>query len=99
MYLTSPARRSGASIRRVDPFRDAAVPFYRLASTAVYVPRHPQGTTERVYRQRPMRGQLLDAIEEGLEELRRDVEPERAREIRELEQLVAGLEHAVEDDE
>lgn len=44
-----------------------------------------------------MRGQLIDVIENRLDDLQREAAPEQAREIRELQQLLVGLQDVIGD--
>lgn len=44
-----------------------------------------------------MRGQLIDVIEDRLDDLQHEAGPEQAREIRELQQLLVGLQDVIED--
>jgi len=46
-----------------------------------------------------MSEKLIDSVFERLEELRRDVGEEQSKEIREVQQLVVGVEESVETDE
>lgn len=44
-----------------------------------------------------MRGQLIDAIGDRLDDLQHEATTEQAREIRELQQLLVGLQDVIED--
>ena len=46
-----------------------------------------------------MSDELIDSVYERLEELRRDVDEEQSKEIREVQQLVVGLQETVDPDE
>ena len=46
-----------------------------------------------------MSDELIDSVYERLEELRRDVGEEQSKEIREVQQLVIGVQENVEPDE
>ena len=46
-----------------------------------------------------MSDELIDSVYERLEELRRDVGEEQSKEIREVQQLVIGVQESVEPDE
>ena len=46
-----------------------------------------------------MSEKLIDSVFERLEELRRDAGEEQSKEIREVQQLVVGVEESVETDE
>ena len=46
-----------------------------------------------------MSDELIDSVYEWLEELRRDVDEEQSKKIREVQQLVIGVQESVEVDE
>ena len=46
-----------------------------------------------------MSDELIDSVYERLEELRRDVDEEQSKKIREVQQLVVGLQETVDPDE
>ena len=46
-----------------------------------------------------MSDELIDSVYERLEELRRDVDEEQSKKIREVQQLVIGVQESVEVDE
>ena len=46
-----------------------------------------------------MSDELIDSVYERLEELHRDVGEEQSKEIREVQQLVIGVQESVESDE
>ena len=44
-----------------------------------------------------MTNELIDSVYERLEELRRDVDEKQSKEIREVQQLVVGVQETVEE--